>query len=265
MNDLALQKQIAMMKSFFLAVLFAWIILAAGCAESPPTLPPVAPTSTITPPSTSTPVPSPIVLPSPTATLIPPTATSVPSATPLPTIAPTFTATAQPESLSAWCMPAGMLVNVANTSGTPPKEAKLGVVSGKNTLRIPAPASSCTFVYRFSQPLPAGSELQVFDLSSSPWMKVKLQPLSGNPAVVVVVMTHEYIINPPFWSISYRFVVRDGSGVEKRSDTIEIVKPLPAKCPLGGYPHPVTLQCPRSDPKEPEPHPDFLEYFDFWK
>jgi hypothetical protein len=80
-----------------------------------------------------------------------------------------------------------------------------------------------------------------------------------------VTLTHEYIIDPPFWSFSYRFVVRDAAGVEKRTDTVEVVKPLPPKCPRGGYPDPVTYQCPASDPKEPEPHPDLLEYFDFWK
>ncbi|MDR3562909.1 MAG: hypothetical protein P4N59_15945, partial [Negativicutes bacterium] len=73
------------------------------------------------------------------------------------------------------------------------------------TLSFQVPFSSCTFVYTFGQPKPAGTTLQVFDLNTAPWLKATLTAAASNPNVMYGVLTHTYITDPPVWSTTYRF------------------------------------------------------------
>ncbi|HEY9075650.1 MAG TPA: hypothetical protein VIO61_03830 [Anaerolineaceae bacterium] len=224
-----------------LVFLLAFIVLT-GCAGNTPT--PTA-TATVVPPTATATLLPPTATPQPTATTAPTATRQPPTATATPTLPPTPTATLMPEKLSAWCLPTGN-PKPATVTAEKPAKATAATVE-KDGIRLMVPAVLCTFVYTFNQPIQAGTELQVFDLTKSPWMKVALQPDAANPRQAVIAMTHTFIIDPPYWEISHRFVVKGPDGTEKRTDTVTIAKPLPKRCWDKSLPNPVSLVCPNID------------------
>ncbi len=188
-----------------------------------------------------------------------PTAAPV-SPTVAPTTAPTTTSTtaqatptssAQTDQLTAWCMPEGYFPVAAGTDPTiMPAIAKTGtVVNG--TLSFQVPFSSCTFVYNFAQPKPAGTLLEVYDMTPSPWLKVTLKPSPTNPNVMYAVLRHSYIINPPLWTTTYRFVIVAPDGTKIKEDPLTFHRYAPALCWNGLLPNAKTLTC----QKEQDIHP----------
>ena len=151
--------------------------------------------------------------------------------------------------LSGYCMPehSGSLIGAPTPSVSMPASGKpLTVVDGQT--QIPSPMEVCTFVFDFGVPLAKGSKLEVYDVGqSAPWFSQTLMTAPGNPNLSIAVVTHHFIINPPFWEIPYVFKVRSSDGSEKWSEQVLIKKWVPEKCWNGEYPDPVSLECPIND------------------
>ena len=240
----------------------AWILLTvflasllAGCGQAPApqvSAPPASPTTepaaiqtplpTEPPTAVPTPLPTTTNTPQPTATAtIPPTETPVP---PLAVVEDGF---------NAWCVPQSY-AGIQPTGPDAPVDANL-LAAKPEGLQVKIPAGFCTMIYRFNQPVPGGVSLALFD-SSSPFLKIPLKPVEGHPDEVWATVSHDYVVNPPFWEVTYRLVVLDAQDKELWSEPVKFAKPLPSPCQYGGLPDPVTLYCTGTDPKEIEPHPD---------
>lgn len=206
---------------------------APAAATTAPSAVTTAPSATIAP-----------VLPTAEPTAIPPSPTVEPTIPPTPTTPPaTPTSAPQADKLTAWCMPAGYFPVSATTDPTIMPTNGITGSTVKGTLSFQVPFSSCTFVYTFGQPKPAGTTLQVYDLSSTPWLTVTLKASSSNPNVMYAVLTHTYITNPPLWSTTYRFVVAAPDGTKIKEDSIIFHRYTPALCWNGLLPNVNTLTC----------------------
>ncbi len=215
-----------------------------------------AATATVMPEPTST--PTTVV---PTATPEPPTATPEPTVTSTATALPPLSV--QLDGFEAWCAPLAY-------SGTQPEGpdapdyARLMTRQGE-LYRIPIPAVYCTVVFHFNQPVPvdgssaqAKVEIRVMD-GSSPFIQQPLQVAAGQADTAWTTLIHPYVINPPFWEVTYTMVLQEPGGSPLWSSPVTFAKPLPEPCLFGGLPDPVTLACPLTDPWEIEPWPD-VEY-----
>lgn len=150
-----------------------------------------------------------------------------------------------PDGFSAWCMPEGstMAVSVDAAGSIPPAARPAELVDGVPELIVRA--QSCTFVFRFNQPVPAGSELLIYGKESKPWLKAALSPAGDNPTVVYATLNHRYIIDPPFWIIDYRFSIQTPDGLEAWSGPVKFRRGWqPELCWNGEWPDPGTLLCP---------------------
>lgn len=234
------------------------LALLAGCAQATPALLPTptaaataaqAPTATEPPPATPT-------LP-PTATT-PPTATPTlpPTATPLPPLA------LLKDGFSAWCAPQAYAGTKPAGPDAPDYGNKL-VVKG-DQMQIKIPAAYCTLSFTFNQAAPSGASM-VFYTGKSAFLKVPLAAVDGRPDELWASVSHDYVINPPFWAVDYQIAVTGADDKELWSGLVKFAKPLPEECPFGGLPDPVTLYCTQTDPYEIEPHPDITYPYDHSK
>jgi len=234
-------------------VLGILLALLAGCSFSPA----AAPTATAVPPTPPPPPATPTAVPT-----LPPTPEPSPTLPPTPEPSPTLPLTPEPAAVAAeptpaaaaapaealadfavWCMPAKKgIKNPGSQPETMPQGAWVGTVVNK-VMRVQVPASFCTFVYTFDQPLPAGASLQFFNnKQQKPWLTTPLIPSSTNPNVGYYVITNPGFVVPPVWEITYRLAVTDGTS-ELRSNTVTLFKSLPAPCWDGALPDPVTMEC----------------------
>lgn len=229
------------------------ISLLAGCAQAPAVQQPsptVEPTAAPTQLPTDLPTAAPTPQPSAKATATPePTSTPTqpPTETPVPPLA------VAEDGFNAWCAPQ-YYAGTRPESPEAPADANL-LANNPGGLQVKIPAAFCAIVFRFNQPVPSGVSLVVYD-SSAPFLKVPLQPVEGRPDEAWAVINHDYMINPPFWEVTYRLAVLDAQDKELWSESVKFAKPLPEPCQYGGLPDPVTLYCTGTDPKEIEPHPD---------
>jgi hypothetical protein len=119
-------------------------------------------------------------------------------------------------------------------------------------LTLTSETASCTIVYTFNQAASEGMVLKVYDTRKDPWIKASLTISPENPNQAAAVLMHPYVVNPPFWSVDYRFSLCDAQGNEIRSDKVTMKRGwTPKQCFDGSYPDPVTLMC----PPLPEAHP----------
>jgi hypothetical protein len=131
-----------------------------------------------------------------------------------------------------------------------PKIAKTGsMVNG--TLSFQVPFSSCTFVYTFGQAKPAGTKLQIYDMTPAPWLTVTLKSSSSNPNIMYAVVKHSYIINPPLWTTTYRFVVTAADGTKIKEDPLTFHRYAPELCWNGLLPKVNTLTCQKQEDIHP--------------
>ncbi len=92
----------------------------------------------------------------------------------------------------------------------------------------------------------------MYDTRKDPWINAPLTISPENPNQAAAVLVHPYVVNPPFWSVDYRFSLCDSQGNEIRSDKVTMKRGwIPKQCFDGSYPDPVTLMC----PPLPEAHP----------
>jgi hypothetical protein len=231
---------------------FLLLPILAGCAAAPVVVPTATQALTAaielpspTPQATATEEPTATATATAAATATP---TTPPSATPVPDLA------VLPDGFRAWCAPQEYQGVQITGPDEIPVYANLLAQNGE-TFQVKIPAAFCVLAYQFNQPVPAGSNLVIYN-GNSPFVNLPLTPVDGQPDQGWAIVAHDYVINPPFWEITYQVAVTDPEGKELWSQPVKFAKPLPANCPFGGLPDPVTLYCRQSDPKELEPHPD---------
>lgn len=229
-------------------ITFACMIVLVLTACSPA----AAPAATETPAPTNTVAPTNTTAPTATATLAPtetqqPTATATASATPVPELA------LLENGLNVWCAPQDYAAwNL--TSPDAPDYARV-LTQANNRLQVTIPASYCVIAYQLNQPAPQGMQLYMYS-GESAFLKTALQPAPDKADQLWVKIDQPFVINPPFWEVTYKLALVDAAGKELTAQDVTFAKALPAPCPYGGLPDPVTLYCIEHDPKEIEPHPD---------
>jgi hypothetical protein len=216
------------------ALLFSSCSAAAPVPTQTPTLAP--PTATALPTETQTPIPT----STSTETAVP-TATYTPSVTPVPPLA------IVPEKTVSWCIP----LNADGIADVSAGEVPQGAISGTlkdGKLSQQVQANACRFSFLFNQPVPAGVELQIFDANAkTPWLKVPLIQDGKNPLMASGTVRHTYVINPPFWKVSYPMAVIGPNGNSLFKATLDLFKPEPNRCWDGSLPNITTLLCPNWD------------------
>lgn len=238
-------------KTAFVLASLILILVVSACS---PAAAPVLPSATAALPATSAPEATATQPPLPTATATQttaptaPTLTSTPlppTETPLPSTTPTIDPAALKPGISAWCLPAEVLVSAASDPLKPPERANMGVMENGALEIKNMPFSVCVFLYTFTQAAPEGLKLEVYEMNQkTPWLKADLKPVEGKADTVYTHLRHSYIIDPPLWNIGYEFVVRDAAGAEIQRDTVNLHRWATGMCWQGTYPDPVTLYCP---------------------
>jgi hypothetical protein len=212
---------------------------AATAAPTETVPPPPPPTETIAPPPTATNT----LVPTDTPTEAPPTATLVPTDTATPTLAPL--AVAQ-DGITAWCVSSKDPNPLGGTADVPSYARMSKVVNGHLNLNVSR--GSCTFVFAFNQPAPAGVELQVLDDNSNKaWAKAALSPSGSDPKSGYASLTSPMLNDLNYWMITYPFALVAADGTVLWKDDVVLYKTFPGLCWEGSTPDPVTLFCPLSD------------------
>lgn len=241
-------------------VVVGWVLLLgisvlAGCGlVSQPTevVEYISFTDTVAPQPTDTALPTQTPSPLPSATLEP-SATTPPTATPVPPLG------LAEDGFKAWCFPLEYAGYVPTGPEGPADTNQMVNKDGQLSIKIPA--SLCTLSFKFNQAMPEGAVLTFFD-GSSAFQRLPLKAVEGRADEGWTSISHTYVVNPPFWEVSYRLSVSGPDGAELWTDTLKFAKPLPEECPYGGLPDPVTLYCRETDPWEIEPWPDVTRPYD---
>lgn len=149
------------------------------------------------------------------------------------------------DGFAGWCVPKDVLDSPEGLqqAGAMPEGANpLQVVDGKKEVVIEV--QNCSFVYTLDRPVPAGTQLKMFDNSGSPFLTANLTPTTQFPNKGFVTVTHPYVINPPYWTIVYRLDLVGPDGKVLRSDEVNFKRGwTPRVCYDGSWPDPVTLKC----------------------
>jgi hypothetical protein len=228
----------------------------AGCSGGQPAAV-LSPTETAAAAPTSTPLPSDTPAPSPTDT---PEPSATPTNTPQPpTDTPIPPLAVQENGFDAWCAPLDY-AGVQPDGPVAPEYARRLTLQNAE-YRVPIPAVYCAIAYRLNQAAPAGLELRVLD-GANPFIQQPLDPAQEQANTAWTTLSHQYVVNPPFWEVTYTLVVLDPGGSELWSSPVTFAKPLPEPCPYGGLPDPITLYCAITDPWEIEPWPDVTYPYD---
>ncbi len=220
---------------------FLALVFLAGCAPKATSTPVLMATAALT----DTPVPTDVVVPTdaPTATFtVEPTATETPA--PTNTVVPPLAVV--PEQSAFWCLPLDYAFPASQpvVTNAAPAGARAGTMQD-GTLNIQIPAISCTLVFAFNQPVPAGVRLDLaYELQpESPWLSSELTPAAENANLAYITLDHEYVVTPPYWEITFPATVRGPDGSALWSAPIRFFKALPNPCWDGSLPDPVTLYC----------------------
>lgn len=174
---------------------------------------------------------------------------------------PEPTPTAIPENLTilensfqAWCLPrnTSALVPRINPDGSMP-ETGVAYQTVDGIPEITTQVASCTFAFTFNNPVNEPVEIQFLDTKGFAFLTTPLTALENSPNMAYSSETHQYIINPPFWQITYDVQVVSTDGEVLWASPISFRRGwVPAKCFYGEWPDPVTCRCPNL----PESHPE---------
>ncbi len=240
---------------FTLALLAAWVLSGCSPAAAPapaaateaqvmPSEPPqstetLAPAATLEPPTATLP-------PQPTDTALPPTETAAPALG------------LAPNGISGYCLPSGYSIPIATAPQVmvAPADAHTGTMENA-MLNLSIPATSCTLLFTFNQPIPAGSSVHLYDGNgANPWLEAPLAPVQDHPETAAVVISNSAIVAAPYWEAIFQYGLQAADGSVVATGSVRTFRPFPGLCWEGSMPDPVTLSCPVADPKEREPHPD---------
>jgi hypothetical protein len=233
----------------FLPILMSVLVLvfiSSGCTAKPenivaePTLteelPMVAeeigPTETFTQEPTQEPSPIPTEVP-----------TEIPTETPVPELG------LIENGIEFWSIPIDSGAVTINTIGLPDDylESKIGYIEN-DIMNVQVPANYVVAEVHFNQVLPNGTKLQLLETGAvTPWYERLFAVDANDNNAGVLLMDHQYIINPPFWEITYHARIVDASGKVYWEKDLRIFKALPNTCWDGSLPDPVTLYCKNFD------------------
>ncbi len=173
---------------------------------------------------------------------------------------PEPTPTATPDKLSlaadgfnAWCLPrnTSSLIERINADGSMPDAATAYQIVD-NIPEITTQVSSCTFAFTFNTPVNEDVEVQFLDANGHAFRTSPLTVLEDVPTMAYSVETHQFIINPPFWQISYDVQVVNAGGEVLWTSPVSFRRGwTPIKCYYGEWPNPADCSC----PPLPESHP----------
>lgn len=158
------------------------------------------------------------------------------------------------DGFHAWCLPVNTssLAPRINPDGSMPEGGTAYKIAG-GIPEITTQVASCTFAFSFNSPVTEPVEIQFLDTKGFAFLKSPLTPAETNPNLAYSVETHQYIINPPFWQITYDVQVVNASGEVVWASPVSFRRGwVPAKCYYGEWPDPVTCKCPNL----PESHPE---------
>lgn len=170
-----------------------------------------------------------------------PTVSATATATPAPAAATTV---GTDPSFEAWCLPKGTVITHEDLEkSTKPDKAKSMTLAKDGTPELTTGDDACVFTFTFAQAAATDLKLEVYDRTGVRWLSSELKA-TDKPEMVFATLTHGYIVDPPFWSVSYTMKVVDASGAEKWSSPITFKRGYePGKCYDGTWPDPVTWYC----------------------
>lgn len=159
---------------------------------------------------------------------------------------PTPTPAAQsaaPEGFKAWCLPKGSVVSSEQlASDVAPANAKPMKVENGTPVMVTV-NDACFFSFTLAGGVPEGAQLQFIDQSKVTWLKLDLKPGSTTGSAFAVTR-HGYIVDPPFWSVTYTLKLVSKDGAELWSSPVVFRRGYePGKCYDGSWPDPVTWYC----------------------
>jgi hypothetical protein len=176
--------------------------------------------------------------PQPTATEeIPATLTNTPTASVLAALADSFT---------AWCVPTSIKYppgSIAQTGEMPEGAYEGKLVDGFTELRTQV--QDCTFMITFNRPVPPETRIQIKDMNPIPFIDEELTAVIDNPNKGFVTLDHYFIVNPPFWQITYYVSIISPHGDDLWLGSVKLMRGWESNmCPDGSLPDPITLHCP---------------------
>lgn len=123
-------------------------------------------------------------------------------------------------------------------------------------VKLTIPVRACAVFVTFTQPLSEEAQVEVFEASGTQaWYTRPLIKDEQSENTYFAVLSHQYIIDPPFWNLNYRMSVK-GSTQTYWEGALLVTRIFNGLCWEGSVPDPVTLKCPNADKLEREPHPD---------
>lgn len=123
-------------------------------------------------------------------------------------------------------------------------------------IKITIPVRACAVFVTFTEPLNEDVQVEVFQASDTQaWYTRSLVKDEQSENTYFTVMSHQYIIDPPYWNLNYRMRVQ-GPTRTYWEGALLVSRIFNGLCWEGSVPDPVTLKCPNADKLEREPHPD---------
>ncbi|MEJ5203275.1 MAG: hypothetical protein WHV66_13670 [Anaerolineales bacterium] len=168
------------------------------------------------------------------------------------------TITAEPQAtpdnqpvFSAWCTKQFTSPQDVAQNGQAAQDADIAYEEdGK--LILHTERSYCAFFFTFDTELPKGVHLDFYDTRPDPWASLELTPTTSNPAMGYALSNNPYIVNPPYWEITYKLSLKDSNGKELWNRDVTFKRSwTPKPCYGGMWPDAATLKCPAL----PEVHP----------
>jgi hypothetical protein len=143
------------------------------------------------------------------------------------------------------------LIDAARDPAQIPPDVTPGALEN-DAYGLVTPSQVCNMAFTLNNPVAPETVLEVLDAYNNPWLDVPLTVSTGSPNVGVAVMTHSYIVEPPFWEIVYpvRLLAPDGSVIwEGKINAHRGWNPEP--CWDGTAPNISTLYCPKQQDLHP--------------
>lgn len=189
---------------------------------------------------TNTATAAPTLEPSATATLTP---TAEPTSTPIPPLG------LSDEGVILWSAPVETGLVPANFKDNQDDYQNISIAAIENEVMVlKIPASFVVLDAHFNQPIPSGVQLKVYELNAaSPWYTAPLSPSPQDGNSGYFLITHTYMINPPYWQMTYHLKLEAADGSAFWEKDVLFQKPTPNTCWDGSIPNPVTLYCPNYD------------------
>lgn len=221
---------------------FSSMLVFSSCQPSASIITEIENTMTATQEITPTNTPSftTTLHPSPTATLEP---TFTPTNTPVPDLS------LVDDNLWMWSIPKDVFVMISESGIS--KDVYSTTYDGfidETEMNIRVPASAVVVEVEFNQPLNEEVFFKIYDLNGSkPWYSEKIIQNSEKPSQGYTFLDHNFVIDPPFWEITYVGKLENIDGTVLWENNLRLYKALPNTCWDGSFPDPVTLFCPNYD------------------